>query len=96
MGTKPTLRRPRSRSSGSRSIARGWRCEAVRASGFGFVAIGVAVLVARTLAGDVVSNDRAATCHLDDRLHELAVHPMLRRSRERAGNAERGIAASGV
>jgi Short C-terminal domain len=42
-------------------LARGARREAVRASGIGFIVIGIAVLLARGLAGDVVVNSLAST-----------------------------------
>jgi hypothetical protein len=42
-------------------LARGWRREALRATGFGLAFAGAAVLVARTLAGDAVVNALATT-----------------------------------
>jgi hypothetical protein len=42
-------------------LARGWRREALRASGFGFIAVGIAVLVARSLAGNAVVGSLATT-----------------------------------
>lgn len=42
-------------------LARGWRREALRACGFGFIAIGVMVLVGRGLAGNAVVASLAGT-----------------------------------
>lgn len=43
------------------SLARGWRREALRACGFGFVVIGVAALALRSFAGDLLVDSLAAT-----------------------------------
>ena len=43
------------------ALARGWRREALRASGFGLLFAGAAALVARSLAGDVVVDALAST-----------------------------------
>src|SRR5690242_2127945 len=42
-------------------LPRGWRREAVRASGFAFMAVGILVLVARSVAGGVVVDTLAKT-----------------------------------
>ena len=42
-------------------LARGWRREALRACGVGFVVAGAGVLIARSLAGDVVVDELATT-----------------------------------
>ncbi len=42
-------------------LPRGWRREAVRASGFAFVAVGILVLVARSIAGGIVVDTLAKT-----------------------------------
>jgi hypothetical protein len=42
-------------------LARGWRRGAVRACGFGFIVIGIAVLVARNLAGTAIVDSLAST-----------------------------------
>jgi hypothetical protein len=42
-------------------LAKGWRREALRAVGIGFVAVGIAVLVARSIAGNVVVDALAST-----------------------------------
>ena len=42
-------------------LAKGWRREALRAVGFGFVAVGIAILVARSIAGNVVVDALAST-----------------------------------
>jgi len=42
-------------------LPRGWRREAVRASGFAFVAVGILVLVARSVAGGIVVDTLAKT-----------------------------------
>jgi hypothetical protein len=42
-------------------LARGWRREALRACGIGFVVAGAGVLVARSLAGDLVVEELAST-----------------------------------
>jgi hypothetical protein len=42
-------------------LPRGWRREAVRASGFAFVAVGIFVLVARSIAGGIVVDTLATT-----------------------------------
>ena len=42
-------------------LARGWRREAVRASGFAFIAVGIAALALRALAGHYVVNALAST-----------------------------------
>ena len=42
-------------------LAEGWRREALRSIGFAFIGIGIAVLVARSLAGNVVVNALAST-----------------------------------
>jgi hypothetical protein len=42
-------------------LARGWRREALRAVGFAFVVVGVATLVVRGLAGNVVTGSLAST-----------------------------------
>lgn len=46
-------------------LARGWRREALRACGFGFVAIGVLVLVGRSLAGGAVVGTLATTAAVE-------------------------------
>ena len=47
-------------------LARGRRREALRSVGFGFIAIGIAVLVARSLAGSFVVNSLTATASSKD------------------------------
>ncbi|MGA8217169.1 MAG: hypothetical protein WB771_01265 [Solirubrobacterales bacterium] len=42
-------------------LARGWRREALRAVGFAFIAVGILVLAARSLAGNIVVNAVAST-----------------------------------
>jgi hypothetical protein len=42
-------------------LPRGWRREAVRACGVAFVCVGVAVLVARSIAGGIIVNELAKT-----------------------------------
>jgi hypothetical protein len=42
-------------------LAGGWRREALRSVGFAFIAIGILVLVARSLAGDAVVNSLSST-----------------------------------
>jgi hypothetical protein len=42
-------------------LARGWRREAVRAVGFAFIGVGIVVLVARSLAGDLVVESLSST-----------------------------------
>lgn len=42
-------------------LARGWRREALRATGFAFIGIGIAVLVVRSLAGDALVSSLAST-----------------------------------
>jgi hypothetical protein len=42
-------------------LARGWRREALRTTGFAFIGIGIAVLVVRSLAGDALVNSLATT-----------------------------------
>ena len=42
-------------------LARGWRREALRACGIGFVIAGAGVLIARSLAGDLVVDELAST-----------------------------------
>lgn len=42
-------------------LARGWRREALRSVGFAFILVGIAVLVARSLAGNVVVNSLSST-----------------------------------
>jgi hypothetical protein len=42
-------------------LARGWRREAVRAVGLAFIAVGIVVLVARSLAGDAVVDSLSST-----------------------------------
>jgi hypothetical protein len=42
-------------------LAKGWRREALRAVGFAFIAVGILVLAARSLAGNVVVNAVAST-----------------------------------
>ncbi|HSD25082.1 MAG TPA: hypothetical protein VLB79_12230 [Solirubrobacterales bacterium] len=42
-------------------LAEGWRREALRAVGFAFIAVGILVLAARSLAGNVVVNQLAST-----------------------------------
>ena len=42
-------------------LARGWRREALRACGVGFVVAGAGVLIARSLAGDIVVDQLAST-----------------------------------
>ena len=42
-------------------LAKGWRREALRAVGFGFVAVGIAILVVRNIAGNVVVDALAST-----------------------------------
>jgi hypothetical protein len=42
-------------------LAQGWRREALRTIGFAFIAIGIAVLVVRSLAGDGVVNSLSST-----------------------------------
>ena len=42
-------------------LPRGWRREAVRACGFAFVAVGIVVLVARSIAGSIVVDTLAKT-----------------------------------
>ncbi len=49
-------------------LGRGWRREALRATGLGFAFAGAAALVARTLAGDAIVNSLATT---------QAVHPAV-------------------
>jgi Short C-terminal domain len=42
-------------------LARGWRREAVRACGVAFICVGIAVLVARSIAGGIIVNELAKT-----------------------------------
>jgi hypothetical protein len=42
-------------------LAQGWRREAVRSVGFAFIAVGIIVLVARSLAGDAVVDSLSST-----------------------------------
>jgi hypothetical protein len=42
-------------------LAKGWRREALRSVGFGFIGIGIAILVARSIAGNAVVNAVAST-----------------------------------
>jgi hypothetical protein len=42
-------------------LAKGWRREALRAVGFAFIAVGILVLAARSVAGNVVVNAAAST-----------------------------------
>jgi hypothetical protein len=42
-------------------LARGWRRVALRSCGFAFLAIGILILVARTIAGDAVTDSLAST-----------------------------------
>ena len=46
-------------------LARGWRREALRAVGFGLIVVGLAVAVARSLAGNVVVDALASTASVE-------------------------------
>lgn len=46
-------------------LARGWRREALRAIGFALIVVGIAVMVARGLAGDLVVDSLASTASVE-------------------------------
>jgi len=51
-------------------LARGWRREALRSVGFAFIAVGIAVALARSLAGDVVVDALATTASVEPAVND--------------------------
>ena len=79
-------------------VARGWRREALRACGIGFLFAGAAALVARSLAGDAVVDALATTeaarpaAERSGRSHLAAGRGRCRRDRLRRGHRRRRLA----
>ena len=46
-------------------LAQGWRREALRSIGFAFILVGIAVIVARNLAGDYIVNELSSTASVE-------------------------------